>query len=697
LNEVLMVNRFGFNLGDYNPEELKKNDGFQDIVPQKMREAKRWLLWRSEKDKHNSSVSRKIPYYADGTHRRGTLDTEDDLQRLVTYDVAVQSMSEGGFSGLGFALGRDGEGYWQGIDLDDIKEHKNDSLAERLPGYVELSPSGDGVHAIGYGGYFRGKNRSGEQGWEYYSRAKYFTFTGNVFRNGEIVDLKPFIKKYIDKDMSEDTSENKASLGHLILSESQVEDIERALKYIDSDCPRDTWLQVGFSLARVPDGFRLFSEWSKRSQGALHSVATDADIEDQWNDIHTNSRGEITLGTLYYYAEKNPEYSKTEVGEKLIEEITSNKKKDEFIKKLEIVRHVSDYLYEPDWIIDGFLGEGVNYIAGAEGKGKSSLLVPLALQVSKLTHPTFLNIRHRRKVLYLSEDINQLSQIVFGMQNHHSNASDAEINHWFNKIPAFKMTTSELRYFAEFTEDFSVEQDGKMIPPLVIFDTASSTFHLENEDSNTEAAELMNLIRIEYFMKRNIAVIVTGHMAKTLANVSEVQDLSARGAGAWGGNAQGTGFIIEDPSVEGRILLTKKRRFTETMTEVRSVMSRHFTKSKNRYGEVFEGSPYHSFELVPSDLTSRINIKNEAKSDSLKLKIIAFVNDCMNGESGYCTYSDLSNSKVVGDKNKFPELFREMEKSGMLQKVSPTDYEVADLQVDRRVKLVKTLGNWRNI
>jgi primase-polymerase (primpol)-like protein len=161
-----MTNRFGFNLGDYNTEEIKSNDGFKDIVPEKMRNAKRWLLWRSEKDKSNSNKSRKVPYYADGTFRRGTLDTPDDLDRLVTYDVAVEVLGEKDFTGLGFALGKDGEGYWQGIDLDNIKEHKNDSLAERLPGYVEMSPSGNGVHAIGYGEYFRGKNRSGENGWE---------------------------------------------------------------------------------------------------------------------------------------------------------------------------------------------------------------------------------------------------------------------------------------------------------------------------------------------------------------------------------------------------------------------------------------------------------------------------------------------------------------------------------------------------
>jgi hypothetical protein len=106
--------------------------------------------------------------------------------------------------------------------------------------------------------------------------------------------------------------------GTLILSHEQLLDIERALKFIDPDCPRDTWIEVCFSLARVETGYQLFSEWSKRSAGIKHAVANDKELEDQWNDIHTNTRGEIGLGTLYYLASKNPEYERTSISENIL-------------------------------------------------------------------------------------------------------------------------------------------------------------------------------------------------------------------------------------------------------------------------------------------------------------------------------------------------------------------------------------------
>jgi len=688
-----MANRFGFNLGDYNTEEIKSNDGFKDIVPEKMRHARRWLLWRSEKDKSNSNKSRKVPYYADGTFRRGTLDTPDDLERLVTYDKAVEILGEGNFTGLGFALGKDGEGYWQGIDLDNITEHKNDSLAQSLPGYVEMSPSGNGVHAIGYGEYFRGKNRSGELGWEYYSRAKFFTFTGNMFKDGEIVDLKPFIKRKIDKDISDESAERKGSLGQLIIGPEQLEDIERALRFIDPDCPRDEWLQICFSLARIPDGYRLFYEWSKRSSGAKHSVASDADIEDQWNDVYANSRGEITLGTLYHYASRNPEYSSTEVGENLVKELGVNKKKDQFLEKFKPVPLSYDYLPEPDWVIDGFIGEGVTFIAGAEGKGKSSLLLPLALQVAHLTEPTGLTVKHRRRVLYITEDHAQADRICYGMRSHYSKLGRDDWEYWIKIIPAFRMNDDEIKFTAEYAKDFTVNIDGREIPPLTVFDTASATFVLENENDNSEASRLMSVINNEFFYRNYMPVWISGHTSKTLSRTSAVEELSARGASAWGGNATGTAFIFEDENIEGRILATKKKRFSETIQEVRAVLRHHTTQSKNRYGDINESSPYYSVELVSSSKKEREVVNAENKADDAARRIIKFINTQIQ-DLGRCTYGEITDSKVAGDKSNIPHIFSTMIDRGMVERIVPTPEQCKEFGIHRNARLVRTLGNW---
>ena len=610
-----MANRFGFNLGDYNTEEIKSNDGFKDIVPEKMRNAKRWLLWRSEKDKNDLNSTRKVPYYADGTFRRGTLDTVEDLRRLETYDVAVDKLSRGNFTGLGFALGKDGEGYWQGIDLDDISEHGNDLLANSLPGYVEMSPSGNGVHAIGYGEYFRNKNRSGEKGWEYYSRAKYFTFTGNVFKNGEIVDLKSFIKKNIDSDISDDKLESKGGLGHLILSESQIEDVERALKFINPDCPRDTWLQIGFSLARVPDGFRLFSEWSKRSSGALHKVASDSDIEDQWNDIHNNSRGEISLGTLYHYAARNPEFQYTEVSESVKELSTVG---GALIIDIE---QWSGKMIAPDWVVDNFIGEGVRSIAGSQGKGKTSVIAPLCANVAHLVSPNFLTPRHRRVVFYFTEDTNQVNKMVMGMKLHQSKEfssveeKEAEWRKYFQIKLTQRYKPNQIKKLAEVVKDYNTEQNGKSVPALVVFDTQAASLDVEDENNNAELSKFISEIKFHFWEEYRIPVWIVTHITKSSADMDNYKDLTSRGAGSVAADCHGTMGIVHPKNITGRLLGNGKDRDGAIIQEVRAEIKRHVIEGLTPYGEPID-IDYFTTEYFESTPNDRVEVNNEVKEQN---------------------------------------------------------------------------------
>lgn len=134
-------------------------------IPEEMQEAKRWLLQRN-----------KRPFYVDGSPRQGPLDGPEDVARLGTFAEALAALQSGDYSGLGFALGPDGPGYWQGIDLDNIEANGLNELAEELPGYVEWSPSGGGVHAIGYGEPFAALTP--QKGVEAYSAGRFFTVTG---------------------------------------------------------------------------------------------------------------------------------------------------------------------------------------------------------------------------------------------------------------------------------------------------------------------------------------------------------------------------------------------------------------------------------------------------------------------------------------------------------------------------------------
>ena len=112
---------------------------------QAMKLAPRWLLRKG-----------KVPYYAENCSLRSTTDTPEDQKRLVTYAEASRFLAihnetnPGSNYELGFALGPDSSGgHWQGIDLDHVTDKCLLDLKVQLLGYVELSPSGEGVHSIG--------------------------------------------------------------------------------------------------------------------------------------------------------------------------------------------------------------------------------------------------------------------------------------------------------------------------------------------------------------------------------------------------------------------------------------------------------------------------------------------------------------------------------------------------------------------
>lgn len=162
-----------------------------NLPPAWLAGARRWLLWCWGTPREDGKRA-KVPYYAGGGKRR-TTGTPEDTARLVTYDEAMAAAWRlpGVYVGLGFALG-DG---WQGIDLDSVRQNRLSDLANALPSYVELSPSGNGCHAIGFGRPFDTLPPDKTTGIEAYAHSRFFTFTGWVIRFGPLACLADFVEQ----------------------------------------------------------------------------------------------------------------------------------------------------------------------------------------------------------------------------------------------------------------------------------------------------------------------------------------------------------------------------------------------------------------------------------------------------------------------------------------------------------------------
>jgi putative DNA primase/helicase len=154
-------------------------------VPRMLLDLPVWLLHRG-----------KQPFYADGTARRGKLDSPEDRTRLVTFDEIQLALLMKGGDGVGIALGPvpESEIVICGIDLDDC--YTDDRLQGRAQGilnaaesYAEKSPSGTGLHILGLGDIGSTKLKDDLGGLEIYSRGRYFTVTGDALNNVELADI----------------------------------------------------------------------------------------------------------------------------------------------------------------------------------------------------------------------------------------------------------------------------------------------------------------------------------------------------------------------------------------------------------------------------------------------------------------------------------------------------------------------------
>lgn len=238
----------------------------QQAPPVEMQQAPRWCLWRTEmrvNPKTGQPIPTKVPCYIDGSRRRGDLDS--DAAQLVSYPQARAALDLFGdaMSGLGFALG-DG---WQGVDFDhcDLRPDLA-ALVQTLPGYVEVSPSRTGVHAIGYGPAFDalGSNASGI---EAYARGRFFTFTGWALRAGPINDLSGYVlgtlKPMHDAHRKVGPIQPRPPVPET--GDRVLDELADALRFVDAD-DRDTWVGVGQALYPLGDaGYALWAAWSATS------------------------------------------------------------------------------------------------------------------------------------------------------------------------------------------------------------------------------------------------------------------------------------------------------------------------------------------------------------------------------------------------------------------------------------------------
>ncbi len=164
-------------------------------VPDEMRLFKQWCVWRYEESDGDKPT--KVPY----SSVNGRMCSVTEPSTWSTFDEAINALANPtlGYSGVGFVLSEDDPYCF--IDLDDPYEKKPSGtfkhanpqtildrqvkVYNELNSYAERSPSGNGLHIIVRGTVPSGRRRGAI---EVYSKERYMTMTGDVYRNAPITD-----------------------------------------------------------------------------------------------------------------------------------------------------------------------------------------------------------------------------------------------------------------------------------------------------------------------------------------------------------------------------------------------------------------------------------------------------------------------------------------------------------------------------
>jgi hypothetical protein len=165
-----------------------------DKIPQALRDENRWVAWAAEGPVGTKPT--KVPYDPTLPDTRAKVN---DSATWGTFEQAVAAFEEGGYAGIGIML--DGSGL-VGIDLDNcVVDGKINPDAQALldsvgAGYIEFSPSGNGLRAFGYAGNLPAGVNGVYNGLkvELYSTGRYLTVTGHHVENGPVGPLEGFIE-----------------------------------------------------------------------------------------------------------------------------------------------------------------------------------------------------------------------------------------------------------------------------------------------------------------------------------------------------------------------------------------------------------------------------------------------------------------------------------------------------------------------
>ena len=365
--------------------------------PDQLRRLQGWLIWRYEQ-RDGEAKPRKVPYYAGGG-RRGAHGTQDDRNRLVSFDAAIAAAARKGFTGVGLAMLQD----WGLVALDFDNAVANGAVREDVEltvtgTYAEFSPSGLGVRAFVRGVSPNKKSFEEPYGFETFCSSGFVTFTGNrlpsvdfLGSENTIAPMSGQVRQLISdrllkgRNPRDKPVQSGERLGY---TDQQLTDMLAALD--PDEHGHDRWLHTGMALHHETDGegFDLWDEWS--SSGGQYP-GRDV-LQRRWDSFGRTGTAGVTVRSLMKWSGEagasvgSPVASadEFEVIEDTPEEQAAQAERASrftLVPAAEILKRKA-----PGWLVKDTIPDAeLVLVYGASGSGKSFVMVDLAMAIARGT------------------------------------------------------------------------------------------------------------------------------------------------------------------------------------------------------------------------------------------------------------------------------------------------------------------------
>lgn len=211
-----------------------RNDGSRSELsfasfPQELKDRPQWVCWKwaVRKDQTGTSKLTKEPYDPRGMRKAKA----GDPSTWGSYQEAVRTWLAQDLGGIGFEFSDERD--VTGADFDHVLVGgtiQDPGLAAMITNagtYVEVSPSGDGLHLFSLCGKPDGKTRCKRGDYEMYDHGRFFTVTGNVFDgHSEIADVRHAIERIYDVYLDDSQKAQPEAADAIVLGDTLVDDVD---------------------------------------------------------------------------------------------------------------------------------------------------------------------------------------------------------------------------------------------------------------------------------------------------------------------------------------------------------------------------------------------------------------------------------------------------------------------------------------